>query len=54
MLPILTLFLMQSGVLSLRMTTSAGSFPRPLKAAEEQELLQRSAEGDQEARNKLI
>ena len=34
---------------------SAGSFPRPLKAAEEQEYLQRWIDsGDIEARNKLI
>lgn len=33
---------------------SAGSFPPPLKAKEESELLQRSAAGDIDARNKLI
>ena len=34
---------------------SAGSFPRPLKATEEQEYLQRWIDsGDIEARNKLI
>ena len=33
---------------------SAGSFPPPLKAKEESELLQKSAAGDIQARNKLI
>ena len=33
---------------------SSGSFPRPLKAEEERECLQRMAQGDMEARNKLI
>ena len=33
---------------------SAGSFPRPLKAEEEREYLERFAQGDLEARNKLI
>ena len=34
--------------------SSGGSFPRPLKAEEEQECLERMAQGDMEARNKLI
>ena len=33
---------------------SAGSFPRPLKAEEEREYLARFAQGDIEARNKLV
>ena len=33
---------------------NAGSFPRPLKAEEEREYLARSAQGDLEARNKLV
>lgn len=33
---------------------SAGSFPPPLRAKEESELLKKTAEGDIEARNKLI
>lgn len=33
---------------------NAGSFPRPLKAEEEREYLERFAQGDLEARNKLI
>ena len=55
MLSVLTLLLMQGSIFTLRMNPSAaGSFPRPLKAAQERELLERSAEGDLEARNKLI
>lgn len=34
--------------------TRAGSFPAPLTATREKELLKRSGEGDIEARNKLI
>ena len=33
---------------------NAGSFPRPLKAEEEREYLRRWAQGDLEARNKLV
>ena len=33
---------------------NTGSFPRPLKAEEEREYLERFAQGDMEARNKLI
>lgn len=33
---------------------STGSFPRPLKAEEEQAYLERLAQGDLEARNKLV
>ena len=33
---------------------SSGSFPRPLKPEEEREYLERMAQGDMEARNKLI
>ena len=39
---------------SLRLSGGAGSFPRPLKAAEEQEYLERCASGDLEARNILV
>ena len=53
MLSLLTLLLFQGNFFSLRMNT-AGSFPRPLKSEEEQKLLARAAEGDLEARNKLI
>ena len=46
--------LMNGTMIMLRAGGSAGSFPRPLKAAEEREYLERSAKGDAEARNKLI
>ena len=47
------IYLLLSGVLySLQLST--GSFPKPLTAAQEQEYLQRSAQGDLEARNILI
>lgn len=39
---------------SLRLTTASGSFPKPLTAQEEQMYLQRSAQGDLEARNILV
>ena len=39
---------------SLRLSGTAGSFPKPLREAEEREYLQRAAEGDLEARNILI
>ena len=45
--------LLLSGVLySLQLST--GTFPKPLSADEEKEYLQRSAQGDLEARNILI
>ncbi|MBP3654715.1 MAG: sigma-70 family RNA polymerase sigma factor [Oscillospiraceae bacterium] len=53
MLPIL-LLLMSSGFLMLRLG-NVGSFPRPLKPAEEEEYVHRWVEqGDMEARNILI
>ena len=39
---------------TLRVSGAAGSFPRPLKREEEAEYLRRMAEGDEEARAKLI
>lgn len=39
---------------TLRMAGTTGSFPRALNREEEQELLQKMAEGDMDARNKLI
>ena len=46
-------WLVLSGLLcSLQLQT--GSFPKPLSAEEERELLQRSAQGDLDARNTLI
>ena len=50
---IASLWLMLSGILySLQLST--GSFPRPLTAEEEKRYLDRSAQGDLEARNILI
>lgn len=40
--------------LLLRLAPPAGSFPRPLTAAEERELVDRCARGDEEARGTLI
>lgn len=39
---------------SLRLTTPAGSFPKPLTAEEEKMYLERSSQGDLEARNILV
>ena len=39
---------------TLRLSGGGGSFPRPLKAAEEREYLTRCAQGDLEARNVLV
>lgn len=39
---------------SLRLTTAAGSFPKPLTAQEEKMYLERSAQGDLDARNILV
>lgn len=39
---------------TLRLSGGTGSFPRPLKAAEEREYLERCAAGDLEARNILV
>lgn len=47
------LLLLQTLCFPLRLGSS-GSFPRPLKAEEEREYLARFAQGDLEARNKLI
>ena len=38
----------------LRVTSSTGSFPLPLSSAQEAELLERTKNGDLEARNKLV
>lgn len=51
--PILHL-MMQGLFLTLRLSGDSRSFPRPLKAQEEQDYLERLAQGDIEARNKLI
>ncbi len=47
------LLMLSSSFFTLRIS-GGGSFPRPLKAEEEQECLERMARGDMEARNKLI
>ena len=48
------LLLMNGAFLTLRLGGSAGSFPRPLSAGEEQEYVSRWCQGDLEARNTLI
>ena len=55
MLPAWIALVLNSVFLTLRLSGGeAGSFPRPLKAAEERECLDQMARGDQEARNTLI
>lgn len=54
MLSVAIYLLTHSLLLSLHLAGSAGSFPRPLSAQEEQDCLQRFAQGDLEARNTLI
>lgn len=46
--------MMNSLFFTLRLAGGGGSFPRPLKAAEEREYLERWAQGDLEARNVLV
>lgn len=46
--------MMNSLFFTLRVSGGSGSFPRPLKAAEEREYLERCANGDLEARNILV
>ena len=49
------LLLANSLMFTLRLNgTNAGSFPKPLSAAQEKEYLERYAAGDLEARNLLI
>lgn len=49
------IYLMMNGLFfTLRLSGGSGSFPRPLKAAEEREYLERCANGDLEARNILV
>ena len=48
------MLLVSSALLMLRLGDNASSFPRPLKAQEEQAYIQRAMEGDLEARNQLI
>ena len=46
--------LLMNGLFFTLSLSGTGSFPKPLKAEEEQECLERMAEGDMAARNKLI
>lgn len=49
------IYLMMNGLFfTLRLSGGGGAFPRPLKAAEEKEYLERCAQGDLEARNILV
>ncbi len=48
------LLLMGSAFLMLRLGQNTGSFPRPLKAEEERQYVERMMAGDLEARNRLI
>ena len=54
MLSAALLLLTHSLFLSLHLSGTANSFPRPLTAAEEKEALEKSMEGDLEARNLLV
>ena len=54
MLTTAMLFLRSSLFLSLHLSGSAGSFPPPLSAEEEQTYLARCTQGDLEARNVLV
>ena len=54
MLSAAILLLANSLMFTLRLSGSAGSFPKPLSAEEEQTYLERWAQGDLEARNVLI
>ena len=49
------IYLMMNGLFfTLRLSGGGGSFPRPLKAAEERDCLEKCAQGDLEARNMLV
>lgn len=48
------MLLVSSALIMLRLGDNSSSFPRPLKAKEEQECIQRMLNGDTDARNTLI
>ena len=48
------MLLMSSAFLMLKLGTGTGSFPKPLRAEEEREYIEKSIAGDTNARNKLI
>ena len=48
------IMLLSGAFMMLKLGKNSGSFPRPLKAEEEKEYLEKFAAGDIEARNKLI
>lgn len=55
MIPAWILLLLNQVFFTLRLSGGGnGSFPRPLKAEEERRYLEQAAQGDLEARNKLI
>ena len=55
MVPALILLMLNNLFFTLRLSGGVtGSFPRPLKAEEERRYLELAAQGDLEARNKLI
>lgn len=54
MLSAALLLLSNSLFLSLRLTGNPGSFPRPLRPEEERACLKQWAQGDLEARNRLV
>ncbi len=54
LMPAAAFLFVNSLYLMLRVSPAAGSFPRPLTAAEEREALEKWAQGDLKARNTLI
>ncbi len=48
------MLLMSSAFLMLKLGTGTGSFPKPLRAEEEREYIEKAIAGDTNARNKLI
>ncbi|MCX7615711.1 MAG: RNA polymerase sporulation sigma factor SigK [Clostridiales bacterium] len=54
MYSVAVMLIMNALYFTLRISGNTGSFPRPLSAKEEYESLLKTAEGDLEARNKLI